>query len=119
MGLKSLFCRTVFFIGWLLSPLTLWNDALINIPLAYLCASLVFRLAHLDFAILMLVFYWLSNLLGLAMMYVSGREVGKEEGYTLKAFLKTLLTIILYSIVLIVLNNVGILKPFPLPVKLK
>ena len=117
VNVKGFFYRSLFFLGWLLSPLTFWNDAFINIPLAYLCASLVFGLAHFPFLPMVLVFYWLSNILGLALMYVSGRAIAREEGYWKNAVLKTILTILVYSIVLVVIHNLGVLKPVPIPIK--
>jgi hypothetical protein len=125
VNIKGFFYRSLFFAGWLLSPLTFWNDAFINIPLAYLCASLVFGLAHFnartsgraDFIVLVLVFYWLSNILGLVIMFLSGRQMAREEAFTKEALLKTVLTVLVYSIVLVLLNNSGILKPVQLPVK--
>lgn len=124
-SVKGFFYRSLFFFGWLLSPLTFWNDAFINIPLAYLCASLVFGLAHFDtrnsagagFLFLVLVFYWLTNILGLAIMYLSGAQMVRGEGFTKQALLKTVLTILVYSIILVLLNNFGILKPVSIPVK--
>jgi len=40
---KTKSVRAVFLIvvGWILSPLTFWNDAVVNIPITYLCASVV------------------------------------------------------------------------------
>ena len=108
---KGFIYRSVFFLGWLLSPLTFWNDVFINIPLAYLCASLVFRLAHFDFLPMVMVFYWFSNILGIAMMYFSGRAIAREVGYWKDVLLKTILTILVYSIILVLISNFGILKP--------
>ena len=114
---KGFIHSSVFFLGWLLSPLTFWNDVFINIPFAYLCASLVFRLAHFDFLLMVMVFYWFSNILGIAMMYFSGRAIAREVGYWKDVVLKTVLTILIYSIVLVLLHNFGILKPLPIPIK--
>jgi len=114
---KGLVYRAIFFLGWLLSPLTSWNDAFINIPFAYLCASLVFRLAHFDFLPMVLVFYWISNILGIVLMFIGGRGVVREAGYWKDAVLKTVLTILIYSIVLVLLHNFGILKPAPIPIR--
>jgi hypothetical protein len=115
--LKAFFYRSIFFLGWLLSPLTFWNDALINIPFAYLCANLVFSLAGFDFLPMVLVFYWLSNILGIVLMYLSGRAIAREVGYWKEVLLKTILTILVYSIILVLLNNFGILKPVPVTIK--
>jgi len=130
---KGFIYRSVFFLGWLLSPLTFWNDVFINIPFAYLCASLVFRLAHfdasaslginpelsrrVDFLPMVMVIYWFSNILGIAMIYFSGRAIAREVGCWKDVVLKTVLTILVYSIVLVLLHNFGILKPLPIPIK--
>ena len=124
-SVKGFFYRSLFFFGWLLSPLTFWNDAFINIPLAYLCASLVFGLAHFGartpvkpgFLFLILVFYWLTNILGLVIMFLSGTQMARGEGFTRQVLLKTVLTILVYSIILVLLNNLGVLKPVSIPVK--
>lgn len=115
--LKGFIYRSIFFLGWLLSPLTTWNDAFINIPLAYLCASLVFRLAHFNFLFMVLAFYWISNILGIAMMYFSGRAIAKGTTNWKAETLKTVLTVLIYSIILVLLGNFGILKPIPIPIK--
>ncbi len=114
---KGVVYRAIFLLGWLLSPLTSWNVAFINIPFAYLCASLVFRLAHFDFLPMVLVFYWLSNILGIVLMYFSGRAIAREVGYWKDVLSKTILTILVYSIILVLLSNFGILKPVPVTIK--
>lgn len=125
LSVKGFFYRSVFFFGWLLSPLTFWNDVFINIPLAYLCASLVFGLAHFDardqagahFLRFVLAFYWASNLLGFVLMFLAGKSMAMGKGFTRQAALKTVLTILIYSIVLVLLINFGVLKPARLPLQ--
>ena len=109
--MRNFFYRLVFFMGWVLSPFTFWNDAFVNIPISYLCASLVIRLAPVKFLLLVLIFYWLSNGLGLVMMYISGKHIveagkGRREGIS-----KLILTVIIYSTVLILLDKLVVLKP--------
>lgn len=103
--------RTIFFLGWLLSPLTTWNDVLINIPLAYIlsCATLYFVPAN--FVILTIVYYWLTNILGLALMAVSGRHIFHDRKHIAREAVKLIAPILLYSAILITLDKVGILKP--------
>lgn len=123
VNVKGFFYRSAFFFGWLLSPLTFWNDAFVNIPIAYLCASLVFGLAHFGaraparagFLFMVLVFYWLTNILGLVIMFLSGVRMARGEAFTRQALLKTVLTILVYSIVLVLLHNAGVLKPASIP----
>ena len=101
----------IFFIGWMLSPLTFWNDAFFNVPLSYLCASLLARVIKMDFLLLVLVAYWASNVLGLFMMYVSGRAIFKDRGEAYKTLMTFVVTVIVYSMVLLALDRIGVLKP--------
>src|SRR5512135_1804078 len=55
-------------IGYLLSPLSWWNDPFINLPLAWLFASLVSLASRRLFVPAMIVGYWLTNIAGLLMM---------------------------------------------------
>ena len=103
--------RGVFFVGWLLSPLTFWNDAIVNIPISYLCASLTSRFIPGHFVVLTLIYYWLSNILGLLMMAASGHAVIKEGKGLLRGAIDLLAAIAVYSVILIILCRAGFLKP--------
>lgn len=103
--------RSLFFIGWLLSPLTFWNDAFVNIPIAYILASLAYRVGRFDFVRSVLIFYWLSNILGIAIMYFTGRGILADRKNLSQAIKITILTILIYSIILVLISNSGILKP--------
>ncbi len=108
----SIFIKNaVFFIGWLLSPLTFWNDTFVNIPISYLLASLAIRVIRADFLFLVLIFYWLSNGVGILMMYTSGKSIMRDKSGRLKALVIFLITVVIYSVIIIILNRTGILKP--------
>lgn len=109
--MNRIILRSAFFIGWLLSPLTFWNDAFINIPLSYLLANLCVRLVPINFLLLVLIFYWLTNVAGLAIMYATGADILKEKGQRLKEIAKIVLTMIIYSVILAALGRLGVLKP--------
>ena len=109
--MRNFINRLVFFVGWLLSPFTFWNDAFINIPVSYLAASFLTRFIHIHFLTLVLVCYWLSNVVGIAMMYASGRSLIKEGRSIAREMLKFLVTMAVYSLILILLGKSGILKP--------
>ena len=109
--MKKLLYRCIFFIGWILSPFTFWNDSFVNIPISYISANIVIRYFRVDFLITVLAFYWLTNALGILIMYVGGKElVGKGKSLTGEA-LKLGIAIIVYSVILIMLNRIGILRP--------
>ena len=58
----------VLTIGWLLSPLTFWNDGLINLPLAVLIAAPLIRHTGLDPVTATAIAYVATNLLGFLLM---------------------------------------------------
>ena len=95
----------------MLSPLTFWNDVFVNIPISYLLASLAIRFIKADFLFLVLVFYWISNGIGILMMYFSGKSIMQDKSNRLHALATLLITIVIYSIIIIILNRTGILKP--------
>lgn len=109
--MKNFWNRTVFFIGWILSPFTFWNDAFVNIPISYLCASLAAKVFRVDFLIAVLVFYWISNIAGIGLIYVSGRSIAEKGRGSRREWLILFITIVVYSLALVFLYIAGILKP--------
>lgn len=103
--------NTIFFIGWLLSPLTFWNDAFVNIPLSYLLANILIRVIRADFLWLVLASYWITNVAGLLLMYVAGKEMVRSRAGVKKQILDLILTSIAYSLLIVALHRFGILKP--------
>jgi hypothetical protein len=56
-------------LGFLLSPLSWWNDVLLNLPLAYAFGFLFSLLSEKLFLPTMVVGYWLTNILGFILMH--------------------------------------------------
>lgn len=99
--LKVVVRSAVFLAGYILSPLSWWNDLFINIPLAYLFAVLIYSLVRIDFAILFSTGYALTNIAGIILMKISITGVNKKN------LLRDLLLTILYSIIAyIILENI-------------
>ena len=99
-------------IGYILSPLSWWNDIFINIPLAYLFAlpfSLISKKLFLPFII---IGYWLTNIIGFILMHIGVKDLisKKERGYNKKELIKDLLISITYTIIIIVLVKIGWLR---------
>ena len=66
-------------LGYLLSPLSWWNDLFFNLPIAYgfaYCLNWMFADA---FFLLTVVGYWLSNILGILMMQWGTFDLFFEE----------------------------------------
>lgn len=112
IAMKKILNKIIFFIGWLLSPLTFWNDAFVNIPIAYLLATLTIRFIKADFSALVLVFYWLTNIIGIVVMVISGKAIIKDRKEALREILMLLVTIVSYSLVILLLVKTGLIKPF-------
>lgn len=103
--------NTVFFVGWVLSPLTFWNDAFVNIPLSYLMANILVRLIKADFLWLVLISYWITNILGVYLMYAAGKDVVRKREGVVKDIISLIITTAAYSLIIVVLSRMGIIRP--------
>lgn len=102
-------------LGYLLSPLSFWNDAVINIPLAYACAwlvSLVYRPAFLSAFIFG---YWMTNIAGLVLLHKGAaaalRRTADPPAYGRTALLKDLAWSLAYTALIFLLIKFRVLKP--------
>lgn len=109
--LKALLYKVIFFIGWVLSPFTPWNDIFVNIPVAYFLGNIAVKFFPINFFTAVIVTYWLTNLLGIGIMIASGRNILNSGVSGSKEFFKILLAITIYSGLLVLLNFTGILRP--------
>jgi hypothetical protein len=105
---------TLLVIGYILSPASWWNDALINIPIAYVVALLFSQISHTLFSPVMVIAYWGTNFIGFLMMYVGGVILLRKD-MPIKAFQwRRMITIsTVYTLVIVILMKIGILtNPF-------
>lgn len=109
--LHKIASRIIFFFGWLLSPLTFWNDAFINIPISYIMANIFTRFFPMRFVVAVVSFYWFTNILGILMMYLSGKSLIRNRSDLIRELLLFLATAVFYSLVIILLNIFGVLRP--------
>ncbi len=100
-------------LGYLLSPLSWWNDAALNIPLAWVLASLAEHLIPVGFSVLFVGFYWLSNLAGFVLLQLGGKDL---FGIYIagRKWLTVLLTTLLYTAGILLLLKKGIMGPLPI-----
>ena len=108
---ERLYKATIFFVGWVLSPFTWWNDAFINIPLSYLLANGLFYITHIRFAWLVLGSYWVTNAIGLLFMYIGGKHLIVSSRNRLKTAFFMMVFLLAYSIVMVYLDRHGMLVP--------
>ncbi|MFM2062878.1 MAG: hypothetical protein RLZZ507_2548 [Cyanobacteriota bacterium] len=72
-------------IGYMLSPLSWWNDVFFNLPIALLFGYLVSWAKPDWFLPFTIMGYWLSNVLGIVMMQMGAMDMFfKEENRNLK-----------------------------------
>jgi len=100
-------------VGFMLSPLSWWNDLFVNVPLAVAFAwvvSLVYKPAFVTAAI---IGYWLTNVLGFFLMHKGAQKAltAEEKPYTARRFAMDLGVSLLYTLLIVVLARIGVLKP--------
>jgi hypothetical protein len=99
--------------GYLLSPVSWWNDLFVNIPLAYAFAALVGLVSEDLFLPAMVAGYWITNILGFVLMHRGIKEsVFKRTGagYSKRELVSDLAVSAVYTIVVVVLVAVGFLR---------
>ncbi len=101
------------FIGFMLSPLSWWNDLFVNVPLAVGFAwlvSLAYKPAFIAAAILG---YWLTNVLGFVLLHKGAQKVltNEDKLYTRRSLVRDILISRLYTLLIVALVKLGVLKP--------
>ena len=92
-------------IGYILSPASWWNDALINIPLSLLAAKLL-ALVGVPLRLGFIIAYWATNALGIFLMAWAGSQGLGVRGY--KGLILSLLTATAYTIIVVlILGAIG------------
>lgn len=107
-------------VGFMLSPLSWWNDAVVNLPLALVFAWVVgifYRPAakpdSAAFNAAIILGYWLTNVLGFILMHKGAQQVlsKEEKKYSRRALLRDIGVSIAYTALIVILIKVGVLKP--------
>lgn len=101
-------------IGYMLSPLSWWNDLYLNIPLAYLGAWLASLFYKPAFLTAFIAAYWITNVAGLVIMHKGIKKAaGKQmiSRYTRKELLKDIALSLVYTGVIIILIKLHIIRP--------
>jgi hypothetical protein len=103
-------------IGFILSPLSWWNDPFVNFPLAYAFAWLIGRLLDVFvvvhewlFVSLFTVGYFMTNLVGFLMIHYS--VWGMRSDHKRNSIVKQILISILYSIVIVAFFSLDLCNP--------
>lgn len=102
------------FVGFMLSPLSWWNDLLVNVPLAVGFAWLVSLFWPPAFGLAAILGYWLTNVLGLVLMQKGAQRAfadlnGKPYGWP--SLRRDLLVSLLYTLLIVLLLRLKVLQP--------
>lgn len=101
------------FVGFMLSPLSWWNDLFVNFPLAYAFAWIVSLFYRPAFGVSFVVGYWITNVLGFVLMQKGGQKMfsDQDKKYTRRELYKDLAISLLYTLLIIFLVRIHVIKP--------
>ncbi|MDP2920942.1 MAG: hypothetical protein Q8O12_01045 [Candidatus Omnitrophota bacterium] len=112
---KKLYGGIIGTIGFLLSPLSWWNDLFINFPIAYVLACGSNYIHKGSFLGAFVVFYWLTNVLGFVLLQKglekATEDLKEKKKYSGKDLLKDVLLSIAYTLLIFILVKLDIIKP--------
>jgi hypothetical protein len=100
-------------IGYLLSPLSFWNDLFFNLPLAYAFGYLCSLLSPSLLLPCSIIGYWISNIAGILLMQVGAIDVFQnqpKERNLKKELLMGLVSSAVYTVVIVLLIQFKILQ---------
>jgi hypothetical protein len=103
------------FVGFMLSPLSWWNDAFVNLPLALAFAWVVSLFYPPAFGTAVVIGYWLTNVLGFVLMQKGGWKLmsNQPKPYSRRELFKDVLISLLYTLLIVALLKLKILQPVP------
>lgn len=100
-------------IGFMLSPLSWWNDLFVNVPLALGFAWLVSLAYKPAFAASLVLGYWLTNVVGFVLMHKGAQRLlsNEQRRYSWRDLARDVGISLLYTALIVVLVKCGILQP--------
>jgi hypothetical protein len=100
-------------VGFMLSPLSWWNDLFVNVPIAIALAWLASLVYKPAFATALLLGYWLTNVLGLILMQKGAQRILSDQShrYSRRDLLRDVGVSLLYTGLILLLVKLGILQP--------
>ncbi len=115
MNAKSIIKRGLLFtVGYLLSPVSWWNDLYLNLPIAYGLAWLVSLIDKQFFAVALVGFYWLTNIVGLILLHKGLAPASANATALIKTRRKNIFTdlaiSVVYTGIIVALIYWGLLK---------
>jgi hypothetical protein len=106
---------TIGAVGFILSPLSWWNDVFVNFPLAFGFAWVSGKFVHMFTAVhawlfitLFIAGYFLTNLAGFLMLHYSIFYTRQEHNFSVK---KQLLVSVFYTFIIVLFFGLDICRP--------
>jgi hypothetical protein len=99
--------------GFMLSPLSWWNDLFVNLPLALAFAWLVSLVYKPAFEVSLIIGYWLTNIIGFILMHKGAHKLltEKEQKYSRRDLLRDVGISLGYTGLIVALVKFGVLRP--------
>lgn len=97
-------------VGFVLSPLSWWNDLVVNVPLAYFFSLPFSLVSERLFLPSFVLGYWLTNLLGFLMLHWGGEGLAYRSRRTISVK-RSLFVSVVYSLAMVVFVLLGWLQP--------
>lgn len=100
-------------LGFMLSPLSWWNDLFFNLPIAYFFGYICAQFSANLFLPCAIAGYWLSNVLGILLMQLGVLDVVQEqpqERNFKKELLMGLVSSTIYTVIILLLLQFNILS---------
>ena len=103
----------VALIGYMLSPLSWWNDLFVNVPLALAFAWTVSLFYKPAFGVSCVLGYWLTNVLGFILLHKGAQQLfsGPARKYSGRQLLRDIGISLIYTLLILALVQFGVLKP--------
>jgi hypothetical protein len=103
------------FVGFMLSPLSWWNDLFVNVPLALAFAWVVALFYKPAFEVACIVGYWLTNVLGFVLMHKAAKRIVAADQplkkYSRGDLLRDFAISLLYTLLIVALIKFKIIQP--------
>ena len=100
-------------VGFMLSPLSWWNDLFVNVPIAIAFAWVVSLFYRPAFDACVVLGYWLTNVLGFVLMHKGAQKMvtDSDRKYSRRDLVRDLGVSLLYTALIVALIKFGVLKP--------
>lgn len=99
--------------GFMLSPLSWWNDLFVNVPLAVAFAWVVSLFYRPAFSACVVLGYWLTNVLGFVLMHKGAQKMltDSDKKFSWRDLARDVGVSLLYTALIVLLIKFGVLKP--------